>query len=196
MFTTTDLLAAASSTLDANGYQLIPAQRLGMWPGAGFHVYENPYSVVAVVVFETWAELSSNWLEAQVALVELMSTHFTRDEAKAWDAYLLLLTPSILPSEALTEARDIRSNTSHVRKLVATGEELSNVGDVERALLPLLPLPEETQVMDEGSALDFLPELISSHGISERVGRALIAAFREQQPMVERLHDLRNEEPN
>lgn len=193
-FTTTSLLAAVGAALERNGYRPVKAEQAGDWPWPAARVYEDPYSVVAAVAFETWTELSTTWLEAQAALVELISNYFKGDEAKAWEGYLVLLTPSILPREAHAELVEIRSNTSHVRKLVATGDELRGVGDVERALLPLLPLPAEAAVAGGRSALDPLPDLLSRRGIPEQSVRAVIEAFVEQQPMVESLHALLQEE--
>ena len=67
--------------------------------------------------------MSAGWLQAQAALVDLISAFFHRSDAKAWEGYLVLLTPSVLPHDAALEVTEIRRNTTHVRKLVATGDE-------------------------------------------------------------------------
>lgn len=187
-FTATSLVAAASDVLEGAGYQRVGPDREGDWPGPGARVYEDPYSVVALVVYETWADLSDSWLEAQAALVELISTHFTRGDAKSWEGYLVLLTPSIVPSDARLDAIAIQRNTTHVRKLLATGDELRGIDDVASALLPLLPLEPDQALAEPRSALDLLPELLGRRGISGESVRVAIDAFLEQQPVIERLH--------
>lgn len=193
-FTVTALLAEVSRVLERAAYERVSADRAGTWPASGARVYEDPYSVAALIAFETWSDLAANWLSAQAALVELMSTHLSRSDAKAWEGYLVLLTPSVLPSDARLEAADIRRNTTHVRKLLATGEELRNVDDVEQALLPLLPLPSTGGLTEERSALDLLPELVAHRGLSEQAVRTAIEAFLQQQSVVERLHALLHNE--
>lgn len=187
-FTTTSLVAAASSVLEQNGYRQVRPDATERWPGSAGRVYEDPYSVAAVLVYETWRDLADEWPQAQAALAELMSAHFGRDDAKAWEAYLVLLTPSVLPSEAHSMALDIRRDTAHVRKLLATGEELQHLADIERALLPLLPLPAEVAVIEERSVLDLLPGLLSKRGVSESAVRVTTRAFLDQEPIVESLH--------
>jgi hypothetical protein len=187
-FTATTLVAAASDVMEGAGYQRVGPDREGEWPGSGARIYEDPYSVVALVVYETWTDLSDSWLEAQAALVELISTHFTRGDAKSWEGYLVLLTPSVVPSDARLDAIAIQRNTTHVRKLLATGDELRSIDDIADALLPLLPLQPDQALAEPRSALDLLPELLARRAISEDSVRVAIQAFLAQQPVIERLH--------
>ena len=188
LFTTTTLLAAAWSVLENAGYRQVAPDRAGLWPAPGARVYEDPYSIDALVAYETWGDLAANWLEAQGALVELISTHFQRADAKAWEGYLVLLTPSVPPRESQLGALEIRSDTTHARKFVITGDDLRSLDDVERALLPLLPLRTGDVEAEERSAIDLLPELLGRRSIPDDTVRAVIAAFLDQQPLVERLH--------
>lgn len=189
-FTATTLVAAASEVLEGAGYERVAPEREGVWPRPGARVYEDPYSLVALVVYETWVDLSAGWLEAQAALVELISTHFSRGEAKTWEGYLVLLTPSVVPADARLDAIAIQRNTTHLRKLLATGDELRTVEDVRRALLPLLPLEADQALAEPRSALELLPELLAHRGISEEAVKVAIQAFLDQQPAIERLHAL------
>lgn len=191
-FTTTTLLGAASDVLEKAGYRPVARDRIGVWPPPGPRIYEDPYSIAALVAYDTWRDLAAGWLEAQAALAELISLYFKRGDAKTWEGYLVLLTPSVLPREAHVEASDIRANTRHVRKLVATGDELRSVSDVSRTLLPLLPLEPEMLIAPEGSALDLLPDLLSRRGIDRAAVSVVIGAFREQEPLVEQLHKFVN----
>ena len=188
-FTTTTLLAAAADILEGSGYRPVPRDRISSWPGPGARVYEDPYSVAALVAYDTWGDLAAGWLDAQAALVELISSYFARGEAKTWEGYLVLLTPSVLPRAAQLQVTDIRTNTRHVRKLVATGDDVRSVGDVSRTLLPLLPLEPEAVAAPEASALDLLPDLLGAKGIDGAAVQVAIDAFRSQESLVERLHE-------
>jgi hypothetical protein len=72
--------------------------------------------------------------------------------------------------------------------MVATGEDLRVATDVERVLRALLPLGFERTTMGDQSALDLLPKLLADQGIAEDTTRVLIDAYREQAPLMERLH--------
>jgi hypothetical protein len=186
--TSTDLIAAASEILETGGYVRIEAAKTGS-AISDARLYEDPYSVVALIVCETWAELESRWTDAQGALVELMSAHMSREDPKAWEGYLVLLTPgSTTGIEETQTVSSIRYDTSRVRKLVATGNELKQISDVERTLLPLLPL-HATQITDDaGSVLDLLPQMLAAgEKIEEPMVRAVIDAFIVQKPLVEAL---------
>jgi hypothetical protein len=103
------------------------------------------------------------------------------------------LTPGLAPSE--TEAIEaVRYNTTRLRKLVGTGDELKLPTDVERVLRPLLPLRRERANLGQESALDLLPRLLAAANISEEVTRLLVDAFQQQSPLLEQLHQHRGEE--
>lgn len=191
--TTTDILATATDLLtsDALGnqaYVSIDEGRRGEWPTESVRLFEDRYGIVALVVYDTWSALSFDWPEAQAALVTVISKHFSRSEAKAWEGYLVLMTPGPLPSTDSEIAGQIRYDTHRVRKLLATGDDLSSIADVRRVLLPLLPLESELQLEEQASVLDLLPSLLSNRNIETGPVQALIQAYLEQQPLVEALH--------
>lgn len=192
-FTPTDLLAAASSALESGGYARVAEDRLNGWQSGNGRLYEDAYGVVAIIVFETWSGLRSGWTNAQATLVELMSEYLGKEDAKAWEGYLVLLTPGEPDLETGVDEREsIRYDTSRVRKLVATGEELGSLLDVERVLLPVLPLNGQAAVPDpERSILDLLPELLASDDVDPEAVSALIDAFQKQRPLLEALHSWR-----
>ena len=185
--TPTDIIAAASQMLIAAGYRKVndPSTR---WESATSRLFEDEYNIVGIVVFDTCGELLQAWPDLQGSLVDLISKHVGQGEAKSWDGYLILLTSGVAPSED-TEIEAVRYNTTRVRKIVATGEELRSVIDVERVLRPLLPLNDERTAMDNASALDVLPGLLAKQGIAEDTTRVLVEAFRSQSPLIERLHE-------
>ena len=185
--TPTDIIAAASQVLTTAGYRQVnvPSTR---WDSATSRLFEDEYNIVGIVVFDTCGELLQAWPDLQGSLVDLISKHVGQGEAKSWDGYLVLLTSGVAPSEE-TEIEAVRYNTTRVRKIVATGEELRTVTDVERVLRPLLPLSDERAAMDNASALDVLPRLLAEQGIAQDTTRVLVEAFRNQSPLIERLHE-------
>jgi hypothetical protein len=191
-YTTTDLIAAASQVLLEGGYRQITGQ-FPEWGTPSSRLFEDEYSVVGIAVFETCKELLQTWPDVQAVLVEVISRHVGSQESKSWDGYLVLLTPALAPSEsAALEA--VRYDTTRLRKLVATGDELKLSIDVERILRPLLPLHPERAVLGQQSALDLLPRLLAAQQIPEEVTRVLVEAFQQQSPLLERLHQQRGEE--
>lgn len=186
--TATDLIAAASMSLEAGGYSRVSDDTLGGWAAANARLYEDPYSVVSLIVYEAWSELASSWTDAQAELVELMSDYMTSADAKSWEGYLVLLTPGSASGHEVQSLSSIRYDISRVRKLVATGDELKQLSDVERTLLPLLPLDAAPSVNGEGSVLDLLPSLLAGQGIDAGAVESIIDAFAAQQPLVESLH--------
>lgn len=188
--TTTDLLAAASEILVSSGYRRV-AQDFGgdVW-GANGRLFEDPYGIVAVVVYETWSALTGRWLDAQTVLVEVISNNLTRSEPKAWEGYLLLLTPAVLPSDGRADADRIRYDTARARKFLGTGEDLQTLSDVHRVLTPLLPL-SDLEVGTQEATLSMLPEILSAKGVPTRAVDITVKAFLEQQPLLERLHTYR-----
>jgi hypothetical protein len=189
-FTPTDLIAAASQTLTDGGYHQA-AGRFQEWDTPSARLFENEYNVVGIAVFDTCGELLGTWPDLQGSLVDVISRHIGHEESKSWDGYLVLLSPGLAPSEgAAIEA--VRYNTTRLRKLVATGDDLRSPTDVERILRPLLPLGQEQANLSQGSALDLLPRLLADQGIPNETTQLLVDAFREQSPLLERLHQQRS----
>src|SRR5438128_12448349 len=94
-YTSITLLAAAAEVLQTHGYQPARPEHLKDWTASYVRVFEDAYGIVAVVVHETWQDLVSHWIDAQAALVNLISARIGQSEPKAWEGYLVLLTPSV-----------------------------------------------------------------------------------------------------
>ena len=186
-FTVTTLVAAASEILESAGFKVVNPSAMGTWMATEARVYEDAFSIACIAVYETWTDLWSLWADDQAALVSLISKHFSRTDAKAWDGYLVLLTPSIVPTTARHNAVEIQRNTVHVRKLFGSGDELQTVDAVRRTLLPLLPL-EGDQALQQRNVLDNLPPVLARHGVDENASKVAIAAFREQRSIIEEIH--------
>jgi hypothetical protein len=187
--TSTDLISACSSVLEGGGYEPI-RNGFPKWNTTSTRLFEDKYNVVGLAVFVTAADLLSSWADLQGELVEVISRHVSQMENKAWDGYLVLLTSAIAPS-SYADIEGIRSDTTRLRKLVATGEDLSTASDVERLLRPLLPLRTAHGTIGPGAALDLLPQLLAAHGIAESTTRVIVEAFIEQEPLMDALHRLR-----
>jgi hypothetical protein len=188
--TPTDLMAAASGYLTAAEYAQVGPQRLDGLNTNGGRFFEDRYSIVMLVVYDTWRELGQLWMEAQASLVELISDNLTRAESKSWDGYLVLLTADPCPASRRAEIDTIRYDTFRVRKLVAAGDELNSLLEVEQALLPLLPMKGQHAAAEQGSVLDLLPGILANHGIAGEASKRLVRAFREQESLLEALHEM------
>ena len=108
-FTTTDLMAAASKMLSDGSYRQVTKGAEG-WDTPTSRLFEDEYNVVGIAVFETCAELLQSWPDVQGSLVDVISQHISREESKAWDGYLVLLSPGL--ASAHRQAIDtVRHNT-------------------------------------------------------------------------------------
>lgn len=187
LLTPIEITAAASRHLEEADYTRIDEEALGKVAGRG-RFYEDTYGVVLLVVYETWNSLLDGWSEDQARLVELMSAHMTRSDPKSWEGYLVLFCPATPPADEHEALQEIRYDITRVRKLIAAGDELGELVDVERTILPLLPVSPPSELEPESSALDLLPDLLEEEGIERTDSEALIAAFREQRPLLDAIH--------
>jgi hypothetical protein len=187
-----ELRAVTTELLQAGGYRL--RQSPTRLPRATADLLEDPYGIVLVAVFDTWADLREGWPDAQAVLAELISENIAAGEPKAWDGYLVLLTPGIPERQDTGIVNDIRQDTSRLRKLIATGDDLRTLNDVGRVILPLLPLESDISIEESSSALQMLPDLLAPRGVEPALTRALIQAFTDQEPLIERLHNALRQE--
>ena len=190
--TSTEVLAAATVSLVAGGYRRIDTTSED-WGIPNSRLFEDEYGLVAVVVYETWEALAAEWVVAQGALVELISRHLSRSHPKSWEGYLVALTPGSRGRSGRQEWMNIRYNTNRLRKLVASGEELRAIADVETALAPLLPVDSQAVTVDLfASVLDLVPDLVhDSSGLPRKVAQEVVNAFVQQRNMLEALHNAR-----
>ena len=185
---TTQLLAAATGLLTEGGYAQVATA--SNWPSTS-RLFEDPYGIVALHVYDTWRQLRDHWNVAQGLLVDEISAHLTRPEPKLWEGYLVLLTGGPTLDDERREVDQLRYDTNRLRKLVATGYELETLNDVRNALLPLLPLDVDSSLLTGSGLLDRLPELLAEHRIDPSVTATVVAAFLGNESMVEKLHQLR-----
>ena len=182
-FTATTLLAAITEFLASSGFRAVSLGSSLNWGSSHVRLFEDPYSLAAVVVYDTSLELFSRWPDAQAALVDVVSERLARTEAKAWDIYLVLLTPAFVGDVATRDVNTIRFDTSRVRKLVATGDELQTLEDVKRTVLPLLPV-SPVVLAPPRDVLDQLVDALAARGIDREDVRRIANAFAKNEPLI------------
>ena len=185
--TISGLLGEAARLLSHGEYLEIKPPDEGLWSSAQARLFEDPYSIVGILVFDTWDALVSNWERAQSDLVELISDHLSPGEPKAWDGYLVLLTPSPVSEEL--NASSIRYDTARLRKIVATGKEIERVSDLETVLAPFLPIRMDLIETDAMGVFTELPRILAQQGIPQEAVEALIDAYVEREPLMESLSE-------
>jgi hypothetical protein len=137
---------------------------------------EDPFGIALIAVYETWSDLAEKWLDAQGYLVRRITESLSSANPKAWDGYLLLLTPAY--SESVRAEDEIRYDTTRVRKLVGTGDTVRALVDLDTVLLPLLPLDDRD--LSEGNDRPFrerLFVLLCAEQIRTDVARSILDSF-------------------
>lgn len=179
--TNVEVLGAVTEVLLGSGFEVGP--ELSLATGSQVRCFEDSVSIVGVVQYQSWGELRDGWIEAQSVLVELLSQRLDRSDPKSWEGYLVLLTLDQPTDPA--EADEIRRDTTRLRKVVATGADMSQVSHVEDALLPVIPLLDGTLRSGSGSILDRLPELLQAKHIDPNLTRQVVEAFEQDRSVLE-----------
>ena len=188
--TSNEVLGAATEHLLSAGFT--SAQEIILDTGEVVRCFEDSVSIVALVGFATWTALEVGWIDAQSALVGLLSQQLSRNDPKAWEGYLLLFTLDDPPNAAALDS--IRRDTTRLRKVVTTGIELESLSDVDRALLPVLPLTSSRIDNTLGRVLDRLPELLADAEIDHNLVRRVVAAFDDNRGPMEEIWAWRQEQ--
>jgi hypothetical protein len=188
----TQLLAAAGELLKQGGYREVSSERLESLRSDKARVYEDQYAIVCLVVFPSWTELRSRWTNVQADFVELLSKYLLRADAKTWDAYLVLLTPATA-LEQWQEAQEIRQDTTRVRKLVGTGEDLRSLGDIATLVSSLLPIGTAEAVTDKTETIwSLVYQSLEKKGVHRDAIQSLVKSYEEQRNIMEALKDSLN----
>lgn len=185
----TELLAAARDILERNGFSEITKHELAGFDASSNCMFEDLYSLVAIVFYNTWDDLKRDWELAQTAFVELISDHISRNEQKSWEGYLLLWTTDLVPLSEVETRQQIQYNTGRVRKLISSGEHLKEIADVNQALLPLLPITDSFNQSADKDVLKRLPELLESTELPKEKIQAVVDAFEDNESLIEAMHN-------
>lgn len=184
------LLASVRDLLSRNGASAI-SNLSGATQLAG--VYEDVYSFIGVAWFSSVQEMAARWASVQEELWRVAALAPGRLGVKAWDGYLVLITPEAIPTSLASEISSIRSDTRRLRKIVLTGDDIdegspvSVAASVRRALTPILPImigPTAT-ILDPVATL---PARLAPTGIGLPILEEVVAAYRRGEPMVQALH--------
>ncbi len=152
-------------------------------PSGEVLVFEDERSIVGLILYASWSELEANWELAQAEMVARISQHVRRIDPKSWDSYLVLLTRDETASvEAVAR---VRHDTRRLRKLVATGRELTALSAIEDALLPVLPFRMVQFETERATLVDRLPEMLETRGVAPPLAAAALASFRENRSPME-----------
>ena len=146
-------------------------------------VFEDERSIVGLTLYPSWADLAASWERAQAEMVARISQHVQRADPKSWDGYLVLLTlDTVVPAEAVAQ---VRHDTRRLRKLVATGRELTAMSAIEETLLPVLPFRVAHLGAERATLIDRLPEMLEAEGVDSSLAAAALASFRQNRSPME-----------
>lgn len=182
------LIAAATDVLQDGGYRRGAAGQASELLLADLRLFEDPFGVVAVAAYSMWSDLVQDWRKAQATVANTISESLGKNEPKAWEGYLVLLTPEVPPPDTEAEERKIQYDTSLLRKFVGTGASLETTADIERLLLPLLPMKVDAQRKMSESLLDQVPSLLELEGVERELGKKIVQAFLDQESLPEAVH--------
>ena len=140
-------------------------------------LFEDERRIVGLILYASWSELEENWESAQAEMVARISEYLQRSDPKSWDGYLVLLTRDE-PASLAAVAR-VRHDTRRLRKLVATGRELTTLSAIEDTLLPLLPFTKVKFETERETLVDRLPEMLEAKGVEPPLAAAALVSFRE-----------------
>jgi hypothetical protein len=144
---------------------------------------EDPFGIALVAVYETWSELVESWADAQGYLVRRISDSLSSTNPKAWDGYLLLVTPTYCESERAEDA--IRYDTSRVRKFVGTGDTIRSLADLDAVLLPLLPLNDSDFGNNSDKPLrERLYAMLCAQNVQPPIAESVLASFEQRDASV------------
>ena len=146
-------------------------------------VFEDERSIVGLILYASWADLAAGWERAQAEMVVRISKHVRRTDPKSWDGYLVLLTlDEAAPAEAVAQ---VSHDTRRLRKLVATGRELTALSAIEDTLLPVLPFKIAHFGTERATLIDRLPEMLEARGVDSSLAAAALASFRQNRSPME-----------
>ena len=184
------MIALSREQLSAAGYRVFESVEGSVFPGSNSILAEDKYNILAILTFDTWSELVSQWAEAQATLVSVLEKRLARSSPKFYDAYLVLLCSGT--SETAEELEAIERDTSRVRKIVATNEKLSTTADLARILNIFMPLNASELLTDTPDILGKLPELMDVD-VDQELVKVAISAFKKLSPPLTALHEKRTQ---
>lgn len=184
------IITAARDHLAGNGFRVTQDVGFTALPIDRTLLAEDDYSVIAIVAYDAWLQLETEWSDAQAEFVALLAKRLARSAPKAWDGYLILICTGSAPDPAAISM--IERDTTRVRKIVATADSVRTISDITRILDPFMPLELPGSNAELPDILSSLPDLLKDE-VPRRAVEAVISAFRNMEPPLERLNQLGDE---
>ncbi len=101
-------------------------------------MFENDSVLGFVLVFQNASTLISSWQEVSGRVIESVQLSLRRASDKAWNAYLVMLTPEKENYGLQVTLATIEENLIGTRKIVRSG--VSKAEDIDLAMLPLVKI--------------------------------------------------------
>jgi hypothetical protein len=112
-------------------------------------LFEDDSILGFVNLFETVKDLLDQWRDKQRLFIQRSSSALRSSTKKSWNCYAIFLCASPANIEQRQGLNDIEEDLSLIRKLVSDG--VSTRRDIQRALLPILPIQNRTTSADIAS---------------------------------------------
>jgi hypothetical protein len=189
-----DLVSQMAYLLSSSGAKLVSRSRYEHWP-EGASAYEDQYSIIAIWPYDSFHDISDQWISAQDDVISLMSSNISSSDPKSWDGYLVLVTTEGIPEGMADRLNEIRSDTRRIRKLVVTGDDLPGTAESEleitqalrRLLAPVVNVSIEKSLMQP----DPLATIAGRAALSPQMESDLmiaLGAYRRGLPPIEAIH--------
>ena len=176
--TVTTLVAAATETLEELGYSIIESTGVDNWHATVARVYEDPYSIVCIAVYETWRDLCSSWINDQANLVGLISNHLSRTDAKAWEKDIWCCSRR---ASSRLQTGKLRPRYKGIPCICANySRQLANIHQSTQCVKHCCLSTNMT--LKPRNALDALPSVLARHGVDETATRTALRAFLNNLP--------------
>lgn len=116
----------------------------------GVLLFEDDSILGFATLFESAADLLAQWREKQNTFIARTAAALRHSSTKSWNCYAVYLCSSPADDGLKPQLSDLEENLSLTRKLVADG--LATSRDIQRALLPILPIQNQTSTSSIHSA--------------------------------------------
>jgi hypothetical protein len=127
-------------------------------------------------VFNECSALLNGWKGIETSFLTRHSQSLRRAGEKAWNVYVVLLSPQVVESTVERQIRWIEEDLDRTRKITACG--VTTREDLVTALLPLLPIQSQPALATENTAerlkrrISFIAPRVSDLALDDTVSPA------------------------
>lgn len=129
-----EILQSCNDLLRESGYSV---ERAAIGQGEAL-VFEGDIVLGFLFAYDSSADLMKSWPTDSDAAISTYQFGLRKSGTKAWNTYLILLTPEPADYAKAVSLGAIEEDLGGTRKVVRAG--IQDVADLSAALLPLLPL--------------------------------------------------------